>query len=124
MDGFRYDCVPDYWDGPATENSLNLVISHLRGGALRRALRGIGSDSGAAGTFADQCAEQLEDPTGWCYTTYSNATWQNETLNAARAVAPVTGANCTTWGSSLGLDGYPASDAASPGHAAETGAFR
>lgn len=107
VDGFRYDCVPNYWDGPAGAGYANLVFetySFVR-------------DRGPAGDwqrFFDQginliqCAEQLEDPKGVVWQTYTNCTWQNATLGAAGAVADGDRGRLYDFGLALGLDGYPA----------------
>ena len=53
-----------------------------------------------------QCAEQLQKPVEILNKTYSNCTWQNETLDAARGIY----GNCkklTELGSLFGLSGYP-----------------
>jgi 1,4-alpha-glucan branching enzyme len=107
VDGFRYDCVPNYWDGPTGDGYANLVYRTYQ------AVRG----QGAAGHWQRfwtgpeftliQCAEQLEDPKGVVQTTYSSTTWQNETLNAARAVAGRNRGKLYDLGMSLGLQGYP-----------------
>jgi glycosidase len=54
-----------------------------------------------------QCAEQLEDPAGVLFQTYSDATWQDGTLNAARAVAHAAAGAIDSFGAALGLDGLP-----------------
>ena len=96
IDGFRYDCVPNYWDGPTGVGYANLVYETYKLAASR----------GRAESLI-QCAEQLEDPTGVVWTTYSNATWQNDTLNAAQAVAHGDRGRLYDLGLRLGLDGYP-----------------
>jgi maltooligosyltrehalose trehalohydrolase len=92
VDGFRYDCVPNYWDGYQGIGYANQVYeTHL---LVRQQI--------AAGTpywsrFAPaapngplrliQCAEQLERPIEVLESTYSNCTWQNVTYDTARDVA-------------------------------------
>jgi maltooligosyltrehalose trehalohydrolase len=49
----------------------------------------------------------LEDPKGVVWQTYSNCTWQNETLGAAQAVAHGDRGRLYDLGLRLGLDGYP-----------------
>jgi maltooligosyltrehalose trehalohydrolase len=107
VDGFRYDCVPNYWDGPAGVGYANLVY---------HTYQFVKSKQGAAewGRFFDggevnlvQCAEQLEDPKSVVWNTYSNSTWQNSTLDAANAVARGDRGPLYQLGLSLGLDGYP-----------------
>jgi 1,4-alpha-glucan branching enzyme len=107
VDGFRYDCVPNYWDGPIGVGYANLVYETYQmvktesvAGHWRR------FDVDGRLTLI-QCAEQLEDPTGVVWQTYSNCTWQNGTLDAARAVAHGDRGRLYQLGMSLGLDGFP-----------------
>ncbi len=89
VDGFRYDYVPGYWDGPMGQGFAKLVYhtyqavnaKHDAGGHWQR-------------FFVDhepmrliQCAEQLEGPEQVLTTTYSTCAWQNQTLAAAQGVA-------------------------------------
>lgn len=108
VDGFRYDCVPNYWDGATGNGYANLVYETYR----------TVKETAGAGHwqrfFADggirliQCAEQLEGPVEILEKTYSNCTWQNETLGAARQVAEGDGRALENLGFRLGLSGYPA----------------
>ena len=54
-----------------------------------------------------QCAEQLEAPVEIVEKTYSNCTWQNETLNAARGTINGQFGGLHDFGMRLGLWGYP-----------------
>ena len=54
-----------------------------------------------------QCAEQLEDPQGVLWGTYGNCTWQNGSMDAAKAVARGDRGQITRLGMSWGLAGYP-----------------
>jgi maltooligosyltrehalose trehalohydrolase len=90
IDGFRYDCVPNYWDGPTGVGYANLVYETYK-----------------LDPNLIQCAEQLEDPKGVVWQSYSNSTWQNETLGAAQAVAHGDRGRLYDLGLRLGLDGYP-----------------
>jgi 1,4-alpha-glucan branching enzyme len=107
VDGFRYDCVPNFWDGALGVGYAKLVYdTDLR---VRQQMAG-----GALGRFgvADspaliQCTEQLEDPAGVLSQSYSTATWQDRTLNAARAVAHGANGAIDSFGAALGLDGLP-----------------
>jgi maltooligosyltrehalose trehalohydrolase len=96
VDGFRYDCVPNYWDGPTGVGYANLVYETYKLAAAR-----------GRGESLIQCAEQLEDPKGVVWTSYSNCTWQNDTLNAAQSVAHGDRGRLYDLGLRLGLDGYP-----------------
>lgn len=109
-DGFRYDCVPNYWDGAVGSGYSNLVYSThdevkqrlSTGGAWRR------FDGGAGQPLRlIQCAEQLEGPEEVLEKTYTNCTWQNRTLDAAKGAAANPGAGLTELGFKLGLAGFP-----------------
>jgi 1,4-alpha-glucan branching enzyme len=109
VDGFRYDCVPNYWDGPLGDGYANLVYNTYRhvqsfGGSQywSRFRDGDGNFN------LIQCAEQLEAPAGVLNESVSNSTWQNETLNAARSVAHAEAGALTNLGFRLGLEGLPA----------------
>jgi 1,4-alpha-glucan branching enzyme len=54
-----------------------------------------------------QCAEQLEGPVEILQKTYSNCTWQDETLGAAQGVARQDRGQLVDLGLRLGLCGYP-----------------
>ncbi len=106
VDGFRYDCVPNYYDGPVGEGYAALVYETYR---LVKAKGGEGhwQRFGDGGVNLIQCAEQLEGPRDILERTYSTCTWQNETLGAAQGVAQAGAARLTELGWSLGLLGYP-----------------
>jgi maltooligosyltrehalose trehalohydrolase len=113
LDGFRYDCVPNYWDGPTGQGYAGLVYETYRYVADQR------QTGGAWSRFFDpenpsevrliQCAEQLEDPRGVLSGSYSNCTWQNSTLDAATRVARGDRSALYDLAMSLGGDGYPRS---------------
>jgi 1,4-alpha-glucan branching enzyme len=83
VDGFRYDCVPNWWDGALGVGYANLVYETYQltknkitqGGAYWSRFD---AGSGSPITLI-QCAEQLEGPEEVLRTTYSNSTWQNQT---------------------------------------------
>jgi 1,4-alpha-glucan branching enzyme len=108
VDGFRYDCVPNYWDGPAGDGYAALVYETY---LMVTAKQGVAShwqrffDDGNINLI--QCAEQLERPKEILKKTYSNCTWQNETLDAAKGVAHGNQDELATLGLRLGLFGYP-----------------
>jgi maltooligosyltrehalose trehalohydrolase len=111
VDGFRYDCVPNYWDGPLGVGYASLVYETYQ---LSKQKVGQGDNfwrrfDGGAGKPLRlvQMAEQLEDPEGVLYTTYSNSTWQNRTFDAARSVARGDRGRLYEFGLNLGLFGYP-----------------
>jgi 1,4-alpha-glucan branching enzyme len=82
VDGFRYNDVPDYYDGPTGEGYAKLVYETYH-------------DSLPISRFQDpqgfsriiQCAEDLNDPQGILRQTYSNATWQDRLLNKVEDMA-------------------------------------
>src|SRR5262245_43765203 len=80
IDGFRYDCVPNYWDGPMGVGYASLVYETYQ---LAKAKIAQGQsywkrfDAGPGAPLAlVQMAEQLEDPEGVLRTSYSNSTWR------------------------------------------------
>lgn len=108
VDGFRYDCVPNYWDGPMGNGYSNMVyetyqLVKSKGSAdhWQRFFSGDGSIN------IIQCAEQLEDPVGVLHGSYSNCTWQNETYGSGKAVAHGSVDELTALGFRSGLSGYP-----------------
>jgi len=111
IDGFRYDCVPNYWDGPMGVGYASLVYETYQ---LAKAKVAQGQsywkrfDAGPGAPLAlVQMAEQLEDPEGVLRTSYSNSTWQNRTFDAARSVARGDRSRLFDLGMCLGLFGYP-----------------
>ncbi len=108
-DGFRYDCVPNYYDGPAGSGYANLVYHTYQ--LVRTKIK---EGGGYWERFQDgstirliQCAEQLEGPVDIVENTYSNCTWQNRTRDAAKRIASGDFSGIADLGFSLGLDGYP-----------------
>lgn len=111
VDGFRYDCVPNYWDGPMGVGYASFVYeTHQLTKANIAAGRPYWSrfDAGAGKPLTlVQMAEQLEAPEDVLRSTYSNCTWQNGTYGAARAVAQGDRGRLADLGLQLGLFGYP-----------------
>jgi maltooligosyltrehalose trehalohydrolase len=110
VDGFRYDCVPNWWDGPLGVGYANLVYE-----TYQLAKSKIAQDQAYWHRFDAgpnspirliQCAEQLEGPEEVLSTTYSNSTWQNRTFDAAKSAARGDRGRLAGWGLSLGLFGY------------------
>jgi 1,4-alpha-glucan branching enzyme len=108
VDGFRYDCVPNYWDGATGVGYANLVHGTWR------EVQAHAGDANWQRFFSGgeinliQCAEQLEAPAGVLQESLSNCTWQNETRDAAVAVAHASPGALTQFGFRLGLEGLPA----------------
>jgi len=111
VDGFRYDCVPNYWDGPLGVGYASLVYETYQLAKSKIAQNQPfwnRFDAGAGSPITlIQCAEQLEGPEEVLRTTYSNSTWQNHTFDAAKAVARGDRGRLADLGLSLGLFGYP-----------------
>lgn len=106
-DGIRYDCVPNYYDGFTGIGYSNLVFN-----TYQKIKQTNGADHWQR-FFRNnefnliQCAEQLEAPVEIVEKTYSNATWQNETLNATKATVNSNFGGLYDLGMRLGLFGYP-----------------
>jgi 1,4-alpha-glucan branching enzyme len=82
VDGFRYDYVPGYYDGPAGVGYARLVFETYR---LSQAIARF--DAGGGKSRIIQCAEHLPDARGILAKTYSNTCWQDELLGRADATA-------------------------------------
>jgi maltooligosyltrehalose trehalohydrolase len=111
VDGFRFDDVPEYWDGPTGSGYANLVYSTYqyvksKAGATDHYQRFFDS-SGNINLI--QIAEYLPDPPDILFGSYSTGTWQDGTLGTtASCAAGATGA-IEQLGLQLGLNGYPMS---------------
>ena len=108
IDGFTYDYVPGYW----LENSENGYTKLVRETYLMVKEKRGSSDhwqrffnNGSINLI--QCAEQLQKPVEILKKTFSNCTWQNGTLHAAREAARNPD-QLTSLGFLFGLSGYPA----------------
>ncbi len=108
VDGFRYDCVPNYWDGLLGMGYSNLTYETYQTVKSKQAETGHWQRFFAKGTInLIQCAEQLEGPAEILETTYSNCTWQNETFGSAQSVAHGNRNELYNLGLRFGLFGYP-----------------
>jgi maltooligosyltrehalose trehalohydrolase len=111
VDGLRYDCVPNFWDGPLGVGYASLVYEtyQLAKNKMAQAEPYWSRFAGEPGSPLRliQCAEQLEAPEEVLRSTYSNCTWQNRTFDVAKAVARGDRGQLSAWGLSLGLFGYP-----------------
>ncbi len=82
LDGFRYDYVPGFYDGPSGQGYANLVYqTYQHSKSIPRFLTPDGRSR------IIQSAEHLPDPKGILSTTYSNTCWQNALLDKARDMA-------------------------------------
>ena len=107
IDGIRYDCVPNYYDGFIGEGYSNLVYQTYQKIIKTNGIGHWQRFFDEEGFNLIQCAEQLEAPIEVVEKTYSNCTWQNETLNTAKDVAHGNFGNLYGLGMQLGLNGYP-----------------
>jgi 1,4-alpha-glucan branching enzyme len=110
IDGFRYDCVPNYFDGSQGNGYANLVYNTYqkikeKKGENTHWQRFFNTDNDVINLI--QCAEHLPNPQHILESTYSNCTWQNQTLDAAKEVAYASPGTLYTLGMKFGLDGYP-----------------
>ncbi|WP_199231486.1 alpha-amylase family glycosyl hydrolase [Azospirillum sp. TSO35-2] len=116
VDGFRYDCVPNFWDGPlgvGYANHVHATYQLAKGKAAAGERYWTRFDGGAGAPIRlIQCAEQLEAPQGVLRESYSNCTWQNATYDAAGRVARGERGRLFDLGMSLGLFGYTKSESA------------
>jgi len=111
VDGFRFDDVPEYWDGPTGTGYANLVYATFqyvkaKAGATDHYQRFFDA-SGNINLI--QIAEYLPDPPAILNGSYSTATWQDGTLSAAASCAGGAAGAIAQLGLQLGLNGYPSS---------------
>ncbi|MBF0456675.1 MAG: alpha-amylase [Nitrospirae bacterium] len=107
-DGFRYDCVPEFYNGSMGSGYANLVYNTYR---QVKGTKGVDYYqrffNGGGQLNLIQCAEQLEAPKEILKETYSTCTWQNITFDNSNAVAA--GGDLYPLGMQLGLFDYPES---------------
>lgn len=84
IDGFRYDYVPGFWDGPAGQGYAALAYDTYK---ISKTYARFRPRDGADRSLIIQCAENLSDAPGTLATTYTNCAWQNGLLDAAWAFA-------------------------------------
>jgi maltooligosyltrehalose trehalohydrolase len=111
IDGFRYDDVPEYWDGATGSGYANLVYStyqliRSKSGSTDHYQRFFDSQGSI---HLIQIAEDLADPVGILNGSYSTGTWQNSTLSGAIDCAAGKPGAIEALGLQLGLNGYPTS---------------
>lgn len=104
IDGFRYDCVPNYWDGAMGDGYASLVFHTYE--YVKGALARLSRFDAPEGPRLIQIAEQLEAPEQILEQSYSNATWQNATFGAAGACARGAAGAIEHLGLRLGAVGY------------------
>ncbi len=104
IDGFRYDCVPNYWDGALGVGYANLVFNTYE--YVKNSIASLRRFDALDGPRLIQIAEQLEAPEEILQQSYSNATWQNATFGAAQACAHGAAYAVENLGQRLGALGY------------------
>jgi len=82
VDGFRYDEVSDFYDGPKGVAYAKLVFDTYQDSLPIARFQGPGGFSRII-----QCAEDLSNPRDILRSTYSNSTWQDELLGKVEAMA-------------------------------------
>jgi 1,4-alpha-glucan branching enzyme len=108
VDGFRYDCVPNYWDGATGVGYANLVFNTYKTIKQKQTSSDYWQRFFNNGNInLIQCAEQLEGPKEILAQTYTNCTWQNETLGAAKSAAYGNRGDLANLGYKFGLVDYP-----------------
>jgi maltooligosyltrehalose trehalohydrolase len=111
VDGFRFDDVPEYWDGATGSGYANLVYStyqYIKSKAgttdhYQRFFDAVGNIN------LIQIAEYLPNPPQILNSSYSTGTWQDGTLGAAASCAAGSAGAIAQLGLQLGLNGYPES---------------
>lgn len=117
VDGFRYDCVPEYWDGPTGSGyaSLSYWTYQTTKSQVAAGMQYWQRFKSHASINLIQCAEQLEAPVDVLNQSYSSCTWQDRTFGAATGLAcdsvasPPQWDNITSLAFSWGLSGFPGS---------------
>lgn len=117
VDGFRYDCVPEYWDGPTGNGYASLTYWTYQTTKSQVAAGMQYWQRFKSGNSINliQCAEQLEVPVDVLNQSYSTSTWQDRTFGAATGLAcdsvasPPKWDNLTNLAFSWGLSGFPSS---------------
>lgn len=87
VDGFRYDNVAGYYDGPTGQAYASLVYNTYQDSLPIARFQRQGIAGAASYSRIIQCAEYLDNPPAILRDTYSNATWQDNLLNKAEDMA-------------------------------------
>jgi len=111
VDGFRFDDVPEYFDGSTGSGYANLVYSTYnyiksKAGAVDHYQRFFDANGNIN---LIQIAEYLPNGPAILYGSYSTGTWQDGTLGAAASCAAGNSGAIEQLGLQLGLNGYPSS---------------
>lgn len=111
VDGFRYDCVPNYWELAPNYRGFAEITYRT----YQYVKEQVAACEPGYARFSDgfeplrliQCAEQLEVPAEALKQTYATCTWQTKTLSKAREVARGSRDAISALGHCLGADGMP-----------------
>lgn len=91
VDGFRYDCVPNYWEGAPNYRGYAALVYATHGHVVAQVAAGNADYSRFSGGSEPlrliQCAEQLDAVKEVLEQTYSTSTWQDATASASRRAA-------------------------------------
>lgn len=111
VDGFRFDDVPEYWDGATGAGYANLVYSTYQYVKSKRgATDHYQRFFDASGNInLIQIAEYLPNPPDILLKSYSTGTWQDGTLGAAESCAAGASGAIEQLGLQFALSGYPTS---------------
>ena len=92
IDGFRYDCVPNYWDGPLGVGYASLVYeTYQLAKATDRERSALLEPVRCRAGLADHARpvrRAAGGPGGVLRTTYSNSTWQNQNVRRGQVSRP------------------------------------
>ncbi len=111
IDGFRYDCVPNYWELEPTFRGYASIAYHtyqwIKTQVAAQHPDCLRFKEIGGGHRLIQCAEQLQAVSSVLEHTYSTCTWQNSTLSAAKNVASGRGGALHELGQALGAADLP-----------------
>jgi maltooligosyltrehalose trehalohydrolase len=111
IDGFRYDCVPNYWELEPTFRGYASIAYHtyqwVKTQVLAQNPDYLRFKEIGVGHRLIQCAEQLQAVKSVLEHTYSTCTWQNSTLGAAQKVASGSAGALPEFGQALGAADLP-----------------
>lgn len=110
VDGFRYDCVPNYWslnppDYPGYASLVYATHQHVKANLAASDYSRFAAGPGPIRLI--QCAEQLEAVADVLDKTYSTCAWQEKTLSAAKRVAAAGAGALPELGKSFAAMGLP-----------------
>lgn len=114
VDGFRYDAIQQYYDGPTGEGYANLVYRTFQEVKARSSCEvpgpwcRFGKDASRLIQMAEYLDDQGRRSEDILFGTYTNAVWQDRSLWPARRVARQEPGSLTDYGLGLGGESFPA----------------